>query len=100
MARWAASLDTYMEAAGASKVQMFRYPIETPFAHKAWTECQLVAFDEMSYAIAPKAGVDPDAFRELVNEVAADHPKGADVYYCPAVCIGVKRALAQDTGTL
>ena len=80
-----------MSAAGASNVQMWRYPIITPFAHKAWTENQLAAFVEMSYAIAPKAGMEPESFRGMVEKVSSEHPKGADVYYCPAVCIGTRR---------
>lgn len=67
---------------------MSRYPINTPFAHKAWTENQLAAFQEMSYAIAPKTGVDAAAFRELIDKVSQEHPKGADIYFCPVVCIG------------
>ena len=80
-----------MSAAGASNVQMWRYPIETPFAHKAWSDNQLAAFHEMSYAIAPKAGVNAESFRRLVDKVAVDYPKGANIYYCPAVCIGTRK---------
>ena len=88
--RWTAHLDKYLLAAGASDVQMWRYPIETPFAHKAFTDNQLAAFHEMSYHITPSAGVDPEGFRDLLEEVARIYPKGADIYYCPAVCIGMK----------
>lgn len=80
-----------MSAAGASNVQMWRYPIITPFAHKAWTENQLATFVEMSYAIAPKAGVEPESFRGMVEKVSSVHPNGADIYYCPAVCIETRR---------
>ena len=69
---------------------MWRYPIETPFAHKAFTDNQLAAFHEMSYNITPSAGVDPEGFRNLLEEVSRIYPKGADIYYCPAVCIGMK----------
>ena len=88
--RWTAHLDKYLLAAGASNVQMWRYPIETPFAHKAFTDNQLAAFHEMSYNITPSAGVDAEGFRDLLEEVARIYPKGADIYYCPAVCIGTK----------
>ena len=88
--RWTAHLDKYLLAAGALDVRMWRYPIETPFAHKAFTDNQLAAFHEMSYNITPSAGVDPEGFRNLLEEVARIYPKGADIYYCPAVCIGMK----------
>ena len=42
----------------------------------------------MSYNITPSAGVDPESFRHLLAEVSRIYPKGADIYYCPAVCIG------------
>ena len=93
--RWTAHLDKYLLAAGASDVQMWRYPIETPFAHKAFTDNQLAAFHEMSYHITPTAGVDPEGFRDLLGEVSRIYPKGADIYYCPAVCVGMKPLVAE-----
>ncbi|KAL8791986.1 MAG: hypothetical protein Q9195_005404 [Heterodermia aff. obscurata] len=74
---------------------MLRYPIKTPFAHKAFTDNQLAAFHEMSYNFTPTEGVDPEGFRDLLGEVSRIYPKGADIYYCPAVCIGTKPVTAE-----
>lgn len=87
---WASHLQHYMNEAGASNVQSWRYPIDTAFAHKAWSDNQLVAFEEMSEALVPDAGGDVERFRELIGEVSREHPQGADVYYCPDVCVGQK----------
>ena len=79
-----------MASAGAVDVQFLRYPIKTPFARKTWSENQLAAFDEMSYAMVPKVGGDAEAFRKLVMKVIAECPKGAEVYYDPVVCLARK----------
>ena len=50
----------------------------------------MAALYKMSYAIAPNTGEDPVAFRELLQKVSAEHPKGAEIYYCPVVCTGTK----------
>ena len=87
-----------MASAGASNIQLWRYPITTPFARKAWTDNQLVAFEEMSEALVPKAGGDQQRFRSLVRKVSREHPQGADIYYCPAVCVAQRPCNIVDSG--
>lgn len=90
--RWATEIDRHMTAVGASSATQYRYPINTPFAHKVWTDQQLVAYDEMSNALVPKAGGDAEAFRKLVKQASEENPHGADIYYCPLVCVARRRS--------
>ena len=46
----------------------FNTQIQTLFARKAWSDNQLAAYEEMSYAIVPKVGEDGEAFRMLVGK--------------------------------
>ena len=90
MRRWAAEIDVHLSAIGALDATQYRYPIETPWAHKAWSDQQLLAYEEMSEAIVTKVGGDAQAFRNLVKKVSKQYPQGADIYYCPVVCVARK----------
>lgn len=88
---WAAALDAHLTRAGAQNVHFHRYPISasaTPFAHKAWSDQQLLAFDEMAEALVPAAGGDSGEIKRLVRKVAQEWRGGAEVYYCPVVGVG------------